>query len=65
MEWPALDKTQLSVVDLAASGDDLDYWLTKTAEERVEAIELMRQALYGYDPARTRLQRVLEVAKLE
>jgi hypothetical protein len=31
--------------------------------ERLEALEQMRQILYGYDPATTRLQRVLTVAE--
>jgi hypothetical protein len=31
----------------------------------MEAIEVMRQVIYGYDPASTRLQRVLEIVDLE
>jgi len=30
----------------------------------MEALELTRQIVYGYDPATTRLQRVLEIAEL-
>jgi hypothetical protein len=29
----------------------------------LEAVELMRQIIYGYDPSTTRLQRVLEIAQ--
>jgi hypothetical protein len=29
----------------------------------MEAIEVMRQIIYGYDPATTRLQRVLEITE--
>jgi len=45
--------------------DDREYWRTKSPRERMEALELMRQIIYGYDPATTRLQRVLEIAELE
>jgi hypothetical protein len=31
----------------------------------MEAIEVMRQIIYGYDPATTRLQRVFEIVDLE
>jgi len=41
------------------------YWLSKTPYERLQATELMRQIIYGYDPSATRLQRVLEIAQLK
>jgi hypothetical protein len=44
--------------------DEKNYWLSKSPAERLEAVELMRQMIYGYDPARTRLQRVLTVVAL-
>ncbi|RIK66450.1 MAG: hypothetical protein DCC65_09925 [Planctomycetota bacterium] len=46
-------------------GDERAYWHSRTPEERLEALELMRQILYGYDPATERLQRVLEIVELE
>ena len=44
---------------------DKAYWREKSPRERMEALELLRQIIYGYDPATTRLQRVFEVAELE
>jgi hypothetical protein len=44
---------------------DRAYWRAKTPAERMEALELMRQIVYGYDPATTRLQRVLAITELE
>ena len=44
---------------------DRQYWLSKTPAERFEALELLRQIAYGYDPATERLQRVFEVTDLE
>jgi hypothetical protein len=31
----------------------------------MEALELLRQVIYGYDPADARLQRILEVVDLK
>jgi hypothetical protein len=47
--------------------DEVDrrYWMSLTGLERLAAIEDLRQAMYGYDPDSTRLERVLEVVDLE
>jgi hypothetical protein len=58
-----LDRTHFSVAKLGDS-DDKAYWLGKSPAERLEAVELMRQMIYGYDPARDRLQRILTVVRL-
>ena len=57
-----------SAFEIGSLGDDrkeIEYWRGKSPEERMEALELMRQIIYGYDPATTRLQRVFEVVDLE
>lgn len=58
-----MDKTAFSVVSLSQADDEVAYWLTKTPQERLRAMELMRQTLYGYTPDSARLQRVLTVAQ--
>jgi hypothetical protein len=58
-----MEKTAFSVTSLFDESDGKDYWLSKTPYERLEAIELMRQIIYGYSPSATRLQRVLTVKK--
>ena len=60
-----LDKSAFSVVPLSEADDEKEYWLSKTPQERLEALEFVRQVFYGYDPATTRLQRVFEVVKRE
>jgi hypothetical protein len=60
-----IDKTSLSVVSLSDESDEKAYWLSKSPEDRLEAIELMRQINYGYDPSTTRLQRILTIALLQ
>lgn len=57
-----VDRTALTVTSLYES-DEKVYWLSKTPEERLQALELMRQIVYGYDPDTARLQRVLEIAE--
>ena len=59
-----VDRTALSVTSLHES-DEKEYWLSKTPEERLQALELMRQIVYGYDPTTARLQRVFEIAELK
>jgi hypothetical protein len=61
--FPKLDRSAFSVRGLHEKSDEKQYWAQKTPQERLEALELMRQILYGYDPATTRLQRVLTVAQ--
>ncbi|MCU1259909.1 MAG: hypothetical protein JWO80_2794 [Bryobacterales bacterium] len=59
-----VDRNEFRVDELSAEPDDRAYWRGKTPEERLAAMEVMRQIIYGYDPATARLQRVLEVVEL-
>ncbi len=58
-----MDKTKMVISSLEDTTDEMEYWLSRTPQERVAAIELMRQIIYGYDPASTRLQRVFTVTQ--
>ena len=58
-----MQKKAFSVGSVSDKSDDKSYWLSKTPAERIEAVELMRQIIYGYDPSTTRLQRILEIVK--
>jgi hypothetical protein len=62
---PRLDRNAFSVRPLYEESDEKTFWAQKPPLERLEALEQMRQILYGYDPATTRLQRVLTVAQRE
>jgi hypothetical protein len=59
-KFPKLDRSGFQVDSLSGLSDEKAYWLSKTLYERLKAVEQMRQILYGYDPATSRLQRVLE-----
>ena len=60
-----LDRSVFEIGSLDDEAAEREYWRSKSPAERMQALELMRQIIYGYDPATTRLQRVLEVAELE
>ena len=65
MDRVRLDRSVFQIGSLDDKSDEREFWRAKTPTERMEALELMRQVIYGYDPATTRLQRVLEIAELE
>lgn len=61
----SMDKKSFSTVSLHANDTDVEYWRSRTPEERILAIEFLRQLIYGYDPATERLQRVFETAEFK
>ena len=63
VRFAKLDRTAFSAGSLLEPSDEKAYWLSKSPYERLKAVELMRQIVYGYDPSTTRLQRVFEVAQ--
>lgn len=56
-----MDKTSLTIVDLMDPSDEPAYWRTQTPIARLQALESMRQVVYGYDRSTARLQRILAV----
>jgi hypothetical protein len=60
----SLDKSTFSVSSFSdAEKEDKAHWLSKTPQERLAALEQMRQINYAYDPVSDRIQRTLEVAE--
>jgi hypothetical protein len=59
-----LNKDAISIGSLVEEQTDLAYWLQKTPEDRLAAVEYLRVMNYGYDPVADRLQRVLTVSEL-
>ena len=60
-----VDKTAFSVTTLSETDDELGYWLTKTPQERLAAVEATRQTLYGSSSTSPGLQRFFEIAQRE
>lgn len=56
-----MDKTVFQIATLTDDSDEMGYWRVRTPAERLVALEWLRQVMYGYDPATTRLQRILTV----
>jgi len=48
-----IDRSYFSLADMAEPDDAKAYWLTKSPQERVAAMEFLRLSLYGYKPATT------------
>lgn len=59
------DKTAIEVCNLGEEGTDLEFWLSRTPQERVSTVEYLRQMMYGYDPLTARMERVLEIVDLK
>ncbi len=58
-----IDRTAYEVASLFDESSEKVYWLARTPYERLQAVELMHQIIYGYRPSATRLQRFFEVAQ--
>jgi len=59
-----MDKKVFIVTNLK-DGSDRQYWKSKSYAERLEALEQLRQIVFGYDPTTARLQRVITITKLK
>lgn len=57
-----LNKEAFSVVSLSDSDSD-HYWWSRSAHERLEAIEINRRIVYGYGNNPPRFQRFFEVVR--
>ena len=60
-----MDKSIFTVAALTEESDEAAYWQTQTPQARLQALEFMRQVMYGYDPSTARLERLFETAELE
>ena len=59
-----LDRTAFSVGDYRDQQREYsDYWRSRTAEERLGAVEFMRHTQFGEQASTKRLQRILEVSQ--
>jgi hypothetical protein len=57
------DRRTFAVTTLGEETNDLQYWLARTPQERLQHIERLRRINYGYRVP-GRLQRVLEIVEL-
>jgi hypothetical protein len=64
VDLPRLDKTIITIASLDEPEKDLEFWMTKTKIERLQAIEINRRLAYGKDRVSERLQRFFEITEL-
>ena len=57
-----IDRSALTI-DSLRSSNDREYWLSVSPIERLQAIQINREAAFGESNASGRLQRILEIAK--
>jgi hypothetical protein len=61
--FPKIERKAFSAAAAGGPSDEKEYWLSKSPGQRLQAVELMRQIIYGYNPSTQRLQRVFEAAQ--
>jgi hypothetical protein len=59
-----MDVRKISIGSFEDEPDDLGYWLQQRPEDRLAAIEHLRQQFFAYGEARQELRRFLEIAEL-
>lgn len=61
-----MDKNYIKIKSLHDKSNDFNFWLKKSYEERLKAIEFLRQQYikYKYD-FQPRLQRVIRIVKMK
>ena len=63
---PYVDRSFIEIANLGDQDDgEKKYWASNTGEERWEALEVIRQMVYGYAESDARLQRFLEIVDRE
>jgi hypothetical protein len=60
-----LDGTQVSVARFKNPAEALAYWLSRPVEERLREVERLRRVEYGEEAVTGRIQKILEVVRLE
>ena len=61
--FPRVDRSIVTRGSAFGDSDERAFWLSRTPLDRLEAVEILREIAFGYDPTTTRLQRVLETAE--
>ncbi len=65
IQEPHIDRTAFSIGSLKDESEEIAYWLARTPNERLAAVEQIRQIVYGYDPEMARIEKVIEIVSLK
>ena len=59
-----IDKNKVNIVSMTEEPSDLSYWMSVSWQNRLSALESLRQHFYNYnDKTAPRLQRVYKIVK--
>ncbi len=61
-EMLKIDRSAIKITAIDET-DEKEFWLKRPPEERLAALELLRQIAYGYEPNSIRLQRIFEITE--
>ncbi len=61
-DFPKMDKTSFTVSSLFDESDEKAYWWSRTPQERLQHVEMLRRINYG-DAALGRIQKVFEIVE--
>ncbi|MHB8835729.1 MAG: hypothetical protein ACYC9Y_08470 [Candidatus Methylomirabilia bacterium] len=59
----AVDRSAFALTGLTDPSPDKAYWLSRTPEERLQAVAMLRRINYGAGRPAAGLQRILEIAR--
>ncbi len=54
---------KIRIDDISSAKDDLDYWLSKSPEDRVSAVEYLRRQYYGNTARLQRSARIIQLSQ--
>lgn len=60
-----IDRSAMEILDLDDQDNSLEYWLTKTPIERLEAACFLIRSIFPYDPDASRSSGFFEVIERE
>ena len=53
---------KIRIDDISSAKDDLDYWLSKSPEDRVSAVEYLRRQYHGNTARLQRSARIIQLS---
>jgi hypothetical protein len=54
---------KIRIDDISSAKDDLDYWLSKSPEDRVSAVEYLRRQYHGNTARLQRSARIIQLSQ--
>ncbi len=65
MDFTQLDRSVFSIGSFDDEPDDLAFWLSQKPEDRLAAVEFLRQQFYGYREGELKMEKFFEVVDMK